>query len=84
MKYLAILTLLGLPAAGLAQQRPAQVIAFNGHYIEIDLASSHTPTNYDPADEKADQLCDSVGKVPELQYRETVAQGRFKLFYVCL
>lgn len=83
MKFIiAALVLLAAPAA--AQERPAHIVNFNGHSLLVSLADSDKPTDYSPAEAKAQEACASVGKTPQLQYRETVGQYRFMLFYVCL
>jgi len=84
MKAFAILALILTPSLVAAQQRPAHVADFNGYYLKIGLSSSGSPTDFEPADKKADQVCASVGKTPELQFYETVAKYRFEVFYVCL
>ena len=84
MLRIAILALIGLPSLVGAQQRPAYVAAFNGYYLEIGLSSSGSPTDFGPAEKKAEQICSSVGKSPELQFYETIAKYRFMLFYVCI
>lgn len=84
MRYLAILALIGAPLVVAAQQRPAYVADFNGYYLAISLSSLDSVADFAPADLKASEVCESVGKAPELQYREKVTDYRFMLFYVCL
>ncbi|MGB1388674.1 MAG: hypothetical protein ACPG61_07280 [Paracoccaceae bacterium] len=83
MKFIAaILVLLGTSVS--AQERPAHIASFNGFTVVVNLAESSTPTDYAPAEAKAQEACTSVGKTPQLQTRETVANYRFMLVYVCL
>jgi hypothetical protein len=84
MKIFAILALIGLPMMVFAQQRPAYVADFNGYYLAISLSTLDKVTDFEPADVKASEICETVGKIAELQNREKVTEHRFMLFYVCL
>lgn len=84
MKILAILVLIGLPSLVGAQQRPAYVVDFNGYYLAVSLSTLDRVPDFDPADLKASEICETVGKTAELQNREKVTDHRFMLFYVCV
>jgi hypothetical protein len=80
----AFLVLIGLPFAASAQQRPAYVANFNGYYLTISLSTLDKVADFEPADVKAAEICETVGKTAELQTREKVTEHRFMLSYVCL
>lgn len=83
-RFVLLAALFALPSLVIAQQKPAYVVQFNGHFLTISVTSIDTPFNFEPADEKATQICGTVGKKPELQNREKVTQYRFFLNYVCI
>lgn len=83
MKF--ILAALALMATAThAQERPAHIADFNGYTVTVSLSDSNKPTDYTPADAKAQEACESVGKAPQLQSRQSVSEWRFLLVYVCL
>ncbi len=84
MKIFAILALVASPIMALAQQRPAYVADFNGYFLTISLSTLDKVADFEPADVKAAEVCETVGKAAELQSREKVSEHRFMLFYVCL
>lgn len=83
MKLIAVLAMIAAPTFLSAQQRPAYVADFNGHFLQISMSTLDKVPNFEPADLKAADICATVGKSPELQNREKVTPNRFMLFYVC-
>lgn len=84
MKVLAFLAMIFAPSVALAQQKPAHVTDFNGYFLTVSFSFLEAVPDFEPADLKASEVCQSVSKTPELQYREKVTPNRFLLFYLCI
>mgnify|MGYP003627748442 CR=1 FL=1 len=84
MKKILMMALIAMPYAAAAQERPAHVVAFNGFYLTVSMSTLDAVADFSPADEKAAQICETVGKTPELQSRDKVSPNRFMLHYVCI
>jgi hypothetical protein len=84
LKVIYVLALCLLPSVTLSQQRPAYVVNFNGHFLSVSLSTLDAVANFEPADIKAAQICETVGKTAELQNRQKVSPNRFILNYVCI
>ena len=84
VKKLLTLVMIALPHTAMAQERPAHVVAFNGFYLTVSMSTLDVVADFSPADAKAAQICQTVGKSPELQSRDKVTPNRFMLHYVCI
>lgn len=84
LKVAAILALAVLPLQAIAQQHPVYVAGFNGFYLAISFSTPDEAPDFSPADKKAAEVCQSVGRSAELQRREEVRAHGFILYYLCL
>jgi|AntRauTorckE5430_2_1112549.scaffolds.fasta_scaffold05896_2 hypothetical protein len=84
VRKILTLALIAMPYAVSAQERPAHVVAFNGFYLTVSMSTLDTVADFSTADTKAAQICETVGKEPELQSRDKVTPNRFMLHYVCI
>lgn len=53
---------------------------FNGYSMLISVNQNEA----EKADQKAQEICASLGKSAERQYRERTPQSRYLIFYICL